>query len=184
MFYELERRETRKVGQREEKRTREAGTKMQCSTWWFIPSEATFRKYMFICTLNVQTYALEMFNKNLRKTKKLPHGSDHRWALNRNIIGFELSWNHKRLTKTLPRRELTCFTKQTLGMYPLGEHLSWLEFHIHPFWMFKRFSTILKSWEAHEDVLQERIDFRGGRGGVLYWKINSRGGGLNWVINY
>ena len=29
----LERRETRKVGQREEKRTREAGTKMQCSTW-------------------------------------------------------------------------------------------------------------------------------------------------------
>ena len=25
--------ETRKVGQREEKRTREAGTKMQCSTW-------------------------------------------------------------------------------------------------------------------------------------------------------
>ena len=30
---ELERRETRKVGQREEKRTREAGTKMQCSTW-------------------------------------------------------------------------------------------------------------------------------------------------------
>ena len=31
--YSLERRETRKVGQREEKRTREAGTKMQCSTW-------------------------------------------------------------------------------------------------------------------------------------------------------
>ena len=30
---QLERRETRKVGQREEKRTREAGTKMQCSTW-------------------------------------------------------------------------------------------------------------------------------------------------------
>ena len=30
----------------------------------------------------------------------------------------------KRLTKTFPRRELTCFTKQTLGMYPLGEHLS------------------------------------------------------------
>ena len=29
----LERRETRKLGQREEKRTREAGTKMQCSTW-------------------------------------------------------------------------------------------------------------------------------------------------------
>ena len=29
----LERRERRKVGQREEKRTREAGTKMQCSTW-------------------------------------------------------------------------------------------------------------------------------------------------------
>ena len=29
----LERRETRKVGQREEKRTREAGTKVQCSTW-------------------------------------------------------------------------------------------------------------------------------------------------------
>ena len=28
-----ERRETRNVGQREEKRTREAGTKMQCSTW-------------------------------------------------------------------------------------------------------------------------------------------------------
>ena len=128
----LERRETRKVGQREEKRTREAGTKMQCSTWWFIPSEATFRKYMFICTLNVQTYALEMFKKILRKTN-LPHGSDHRWALNRSIIGFELSWNHKRLTKTLPRRELTCFTKQTLGMYPLGEHLSWLEFHIHSF---------------------------------------------------
>ena len=31
--WKLERRETRKVGQREEKRTREAGTKMQCSTW-------------------------------------------------------------------------------------------------------------------------------------------------------
>ena len=31
--FSLERRETRKVGQREEKRTREAGTKMQCSTW-------------------------------------------------------------------------------------------------------------------------------------------------------
>ena len=29
----LESRETRKVGQREEKRTREVGTKMQCSTW-------------------------------------------------------------------------------------------------------------------------------------------------------
>ena len=58
----LERRETRKVGQREEKS---------------IPSEATFRKYMFICTLNVQTYALEMFKKILRKTN-LPHGSDHR----------------------------------------------------------------------------------------------------------
>ena len=35
-FQRLERRETRKVGQREEKRTREAGTKMQCSTWSFI----------------------------------------------------------------------------------------------------------------------------------------------------
>ena len=73
----LERRETRKVGQREEKRTREAGTKMQCSTWCFIPPEVTFRKYMFICTLNVQTYAFEMFKKILRKTN-LPRGSDHR----------------------------------------------------------------------------------------------------------
>ena len=40
----LEKRETRKVGQRKEKRTRETRTKMQCSTWQFIPSEATFRK--------------------------------------------------------------------------------------------------------------------------------------------
>ena len=29
----------------------------------FIPSEATFRKYNFICTLKVQTYAVEMFKK-------------------------------------------------------------------------------------------------------------------------
>ena len=70
--YALERRETRKVGQREEKRTREAGTKMQCLTWRFIPSEATVRKYNFICTLNVQTYALEMLKQILRKTN-LPH---------------------------------------------------------------------------------------------------------------
>ena len=115
-----------------------------------------------------------MFKQILRKTN-LPHGSDHRWALNRSIIGFEPSWNHKRLTKTFPRRELTCFTKQTLGMYPLGEHLSWLEFHMHSFWMFKRVSTILKSWEAHEDVLQERIEFRGG-GSVL--KNQFQGGGV------
>ena len=54
------------------------------------PLGGTFRTYMFICTLNVQTCALEMFKKILRKTN-LPHGSDHRWALNRNIIGFELS---------------------------------------------------------------------------------------------
>ena len=114
--------------------------------------------------------------KILRKTN-LPHGSDHRWALNRSIIGFELSWNHKRLTKTFPRRELTCFTKQTLGMYRLGEHLSWLEFHMHSFWMFKRVSTILKSWEAHEDVLQERIEFSGGEGGVCIEKSIPRGGG-------
>ena len=39
----------------------------------FISSEAIFRKYMFICTLNVQTYALEIFKKVLRKTN-LPHG--------------------------------------------------------------------------------------------------------------
>ena len=70
--------------------------------------------------------------------------------------------------------------------------------------MFKRVSTILKSWEAHEDVLQERIDFRGGEGGggvcieksiprgrgggvCIEKSINSRGGGgggLNWAINY
>ena len=158
---------------------------MQCSTWWFIPSEATFRKYTFICTLNVQTI--------LRKTH-LPHGSDHRWALNRSITGFKLSWNHKRLTKTFPRTKLTRFTKQTLGMYPLGEHLSWLEFHIHSFWMFKRVSTILKSWEAHEDVLQERIEFRrggsvlknkfpGGPGGgsVLRNQFEGGGGGGGWI---
>ena len=32
--------------------------------------------------------------------------------------------NHKRLTKTFPRRELICFTKQILGIYPLGKYLS------------------------------------------------------------
>ena len=159
---------------------------MQCSTWWCIPSEATFRKYNFICTvictLNVQTYALEMFKQILRKTN-LPHGSEHRWALNRSIIGCELSWNHKRLTKTFPRRELTCFTKQTLGivgMYPLREHLSWLEYHMHSFWMFKRVSTILKSWEAHEDVY--RRGNCGGGGPVL--RNQCQGRGLNWMINY
>ena len=90
----LERRETRKVGQREKKRTREAGTKMQCSTWCFIPSEATFRKYNFIRTLNVQTYALEMFTKIPRKTNLPPwlrSSARIESELNRSIIGFELS---------------------------------------------------------------------------------------------
>ena len=76
----LERRETRKVGQREEKRTREAGTKMQCSTHGDLSPRRrpiVNRIYMFICTLIVQTYALEIFRKILRKTN-LPHGSDHR----------------------------------------------------------------------------------------------------------
>ena len=109
LVWKFERREIRKVGQREEKRTREVGTKMQYSIWRLIPSETTFRKSNFICTLNVQTYALEIF-KHFLENKLVPC-LDHRWALNRNIIGFELSWNHKRLTKIFPRRELTCSTK-------------------------------------------------------------------------
>ena len=91
-----------------------------------------------------------MFKKNLTKTT-LPHGSDHRWALNRSILGFKLSWNQKRLTKTFPRRELTWFTKQTLGMYPLGEWAWAMEMNLHTFksWCFVKEQEACTSKKVH-----------------------------------
>ena len=79
----LERRETRKVGQREEKRTREAGT------------------------------------KTLRQRCQLASPNDN---------AGEARWNNdfqsSREKSLRPGSTHICFTKQTLGIYPLGEHLS------------------------------------------------------------